>query len=147
MMHRILTLTLSIALSLMLLPETAPAQDADPREERMQKQMIHLMTSDDAHQEGRALEIALHRARTADASFFEPVTPYVAGLVETGRTENVKVMATVALYHIGTPDARRLLEEQAPKVRSYRVRAMASQLLSRMDADRTLATTQSGDVQ
>lgn len=156
MMHRVLTLVLSIALSLTLLPGTVLAQDAAPqdaapqddvmpKEERVQKQMIRLMTSDDAHQEGRALEIVLHRARTADASFFTPVTPYVADLVETGRTENVQVMATVTLYRIGTPDAQRLLAETTPNVRSYRVRSVASRLLSRMEADRTLATAQPGD--
>lgn len=104
----------ALLLTALLLP-VAPASADDPddlREARIQQQMIHLLQAPSVHAQERALQMLIQYAHadTYGYAFFHPVTPKLADVVRSGSHPSLRIMATSALYHIGTPTAVQALE-------------------------------------
>lgn len=142
MKTRLYTVALALFFTLTLpemgLAHPASSQDASPllsvdhpNEERVQRQMTHLLTSGTPAERGRALHRILEFKRTNAFStrFFHAVAPAIGALATASDSETLRLMAVSTLYTLDTPTAIAHLRDVARDLPEGHVREVAERVL------------------
>lgn len=128
MTRRIPRALVLFALAAALLPTNAAAVPADTTDDPALEKatLLRLLNSDSAVEQARAVRLigTYAHKRRYDANFFQVLVTPLHGLVATGKTEAIRIMAVSALSGIGTESAMQGLEALVDHLEPERVQLL-----------------------
>lgn len=141
MTHRLYSTFAVLVLAAALLPMSAvatPADTTDTPDPLAKATLLRLLNADSVTKQERAVRHIGTYAHTGryDDSFFRPFVTPLHGLVATGKSEAVRIMAVSALASIGTDRAMEGLRAQVPSLRPVRVQKLTKYAVAAYDANR-----------
>lgn len=127
-----------IALTLPVLPAQADLSSRPVPEEQVQRQIVHLLQSEETYVQERGIQLVFQFVRTEayGASFFRPLETPLLSIITDGTTESIRIMAVSALYRIGTPRAMQRLHDAAPEIDNARVQRLSKRAVAQYRLDR-----------
>jgi hypothetical protein len=134
------------ALAAALLPTNAAAVSADTTDDPAVEKatLLRLLNSNSATEQARAVRLIGKYAhkRRYDANFFRVLVTPLHGLVATGKTEAIRIMAVSALSSIGTESAMQGLKAQVDRLEPERVQLLTRFALADHKLDQATASVQ-----
>jgi len=130
-----------LVLTAMLLPASiaaAPADTTDGPEVVERSTLLRLLNADSAEKQARAVRLIgtyAHNDRF-DTDYFGVLVTPLHGLVATGKTDAIRIMAISALSAIGTDAAMQGLRSQVDRLRPERVQRLTKFALVQHEAKR-----------